>query len=722
MLQPVPESIVDAIGRFDLPSMPQVLSRLLDISDSESVSSAELADVVRLDPALSVHVLVAANHSFRALDGQWKTIDRCVGTLGPRLVRTMMACLAIRGVFDRSDGERSLDLTGYWIHSLRVAELARAIAIELGREDGEEAYLAGLLHDVGQLLLLGGLNGRYGALLAWSRDEEALLALERPELGTDHAAVGAWLIDRWRLPSFVADAVLFHHCQPTEIVAADTLSRMVWTAHIAVGWPLATEGVAASGFEHGAAETMLGLPGGRLAELRDRAIARVGELAAGLGVDVATSAGTLPHVSRLPFENAGPPEHRAANERIETVVRDMAVMAPLRHSLSEIRDDAEVLQAVREAARILFGLGYPAFLLARDDQTMLTGADVGGQPPLLAALALPLAARSLAATVALGEEARATFNASPAADASLTDLQIARALGSAGVLYLPMKVGSRVVGVMAFGISEAQFVRCEKQLAWMASFARLAASSLEQGRGMRDRERQQEAELTSRFEQRARQVAHEAGNPLSIITNYLKIVSDRMPRSAGVHHELDILKEEIDRVAKIIRRLGEKSPKTHDEGEADVNAIIEGMAALYRESLFTTRGITLDLILNEQLPAIPGSRDQIKQILLNLWKNASEAVPSGGRLVVSTAHGLRQGGRDHVEIRLADTGPGLPTEVIQNIFQPLDPGRRPGHAGVGLSIVAALVKGLDGQITFQSRAGQGTTFVILLPKSERSAP
>ena len=176
------------------------------------------------------------------------------------------------------------------------------------------------------------------------------------------------------------------------------------------------------------------------------------------------------------------------------------------------------------------------------------------------------------------------------------------------------------------------------------------------------------------------------------------------------------------RCDRAFRRLGEKSPKTHDEGEADVNAIIEGMAALYRESLFTTRGITLDLILNEQLPAIPGSRDQIKQILLNLWKNASEAVPSGGRLVVSTVHGLRQGGRDHVEIRLADTGPGLPTEVIQNIFQPLDPGRRPGHAGVGLSIVAALVKGLDGQITFQSRAGQGTTFVILLPKSERSAP
>ena len=704
--------------------MPQVLLRLLQLTDNESVSLTELAEVIRLDPALSVHVLVAGNQVFERHDGEPRTIEHCVGALGPRMVRTMAESLAIRGVFDRVGGEqRGLDLTGFWSHSLYVAELARAIALQLGREDGEEAYLAGLLHDVGQLLLLGGLNGRYGALLAWSRDEDALLALERPELGTDHAAVGAWLIDQWRLPSFVADAVLFHHCQPTEIVAADTLSRIVWTAHVAAGWPVDAVGAAEVKFEYEAIEAMLGWTAGSLGDLHRQVVARIAELATGLGIDAATLATTLPHSSRPPFESAGQPGHRAANEQIEAVVRDMAVMAPLRSSLSSLGDETEILQAVREAARILFGLGYPAFLLVREDGTPLSGAGIGGQPPLLASFDVPLATeRSLVAKTALGEEARTTFNAGHAADVSLTDVQIRRVLGSAGALYLPMRSGGRPIGVMIFGIGEAQLVRCERQLSWMASFARLAATTLEYLRGARDRERRREADLTSRFEQRARQVAHEAGNPLSIITNYLKIVSDRLPENAGVHHELDILKEEIERVAKIVQRLGDKSPKSQDEGEADVNIIIEGMAALYRESLFTSRGIKLDLILNEELPRIPGGRDQIKQILLNLWKNVSEAVPSGGRLVVSTANGPQQGGRDYIEIRLADTGPGLPAEVIENIFRPLDPARRPGHAGMGLSIVAALVKGLGGQITFQSRAGQGTTFVILLPKSERSAP
>lgn len=716
-MQPVPESIVDAIACLDLPSMPQVLLRLLRLSDNPSISAAELAEIVQQDPALSVHVLVAANQASGRQAVGLSTVRQCVGALGPRIVRTMAACLAIRGVFDRSGGQRGLDLTGYWVHSLHVAELARGIASELGREDGDEAYLAGLLHDVGQLLLLGGMDGRYGTLLAWSRDEEALLALERPELGTDHAAVGAWLIDQWRLPSFMADAVLFHHCQPTEIPAADALSRIVWTAHAVVGTGLNEER-----FEHRIMESMLGLTDSSLAALRGQALARVAQLTAELGIEAAAQTTSVPRPSHPPLDNAGQSGDRVANEGIDAVVRDMAVMAPLHHNLSEIHDEIEFLGAVRQAARILFGLGQPAFLLTREDGLVLTGAGVDGQPPLLQSFGIPLdEARSLLAAVALGEAPRVTFNASPAVGASLTDLQIARAIGSDGVLYLPMASGDRRIGVMAFGVSAAQLGRWEKQLDWMASFAKLVATSLESRRGARDREQRRELELTSRFEQRARQVAHEAGNPLSIITNYLKIVSDRLPESAGVHHELEILKEEIDRVAKIIRRLGDKSLAAPEEGGADVNAVIEGMAALYRESLFSSRGITLDLILNEQLPAIPGSRDQIKQILLNLWKNASEAVPSGGRLVVSTANGLRQGNRDYVEIRLADTGPGLPAEVIENIFQPLDPGRRPGHAGMGLSIVAALVKGLDGQITFQSRAGQGTTFVILLPKSERSA-
>lgn len=722
-MQPVPEPIIDAIEAIHLPSMPQVLLRFLRMTEDDRVSMEELARVVGQDPALSAHVLIAANSVALRRGRELKTIDQCLVALGTRLVRTIAACLAVQSVFARTVGDQSYDLAGFWSHSLRVAELSRTIAARLDRTDLEEAYLAGLLHDVGQLLMLGGMGGRYGALLAWSRDEEALLALERPELGTDHAAVGAWLIDQWRLSSFMADAVLFHHCQPGEISAADPLSQIVWAAHVVSGWQprKQDEGRDEHQFEGNAIESMLALPAGSLSDIHRQSFDRVGQLAEMLGIAVGPEATPLPRSSLVPFESTRSPEHREAQDQIESAVRDMAIMEPLQHNLFATDSEAEVLQAIRESARILFGVSRLAFMLVREDKPVLSGAVAGGQPALLQRLEVPLDTQaSLASAAAASDEPRSTFDAARPPAVSLVDVQIARALGSDGALYVPMKSRGRLVGVMAYGLSEVQFARCQKRLGWMASFAHLAATSIENRREINARERQIEADLASRFEQQARRVAHEAGNPLSIITNYLKIISERLPDSSGVRQELGILKEEIDRVALIVRQLGDLTLKSPALGQVDVNAVIEGMAALYRESLFASRGIALDLILDEAMPAIPGGRDQVKQILLNLWKNAAEAMSTGGRLVVSTAGNVRHAGRDHVEIRLVDNGPGLPPDVVGKIFQPLDPDRRPGHAGMGLSIVAGLVREFGGEITFQSRPGQGTTFAIQLPKSERS--
>ncbi|MEI6704965.1 MAG: ATP-binding protein, partial [Deltaproteobacteria bacterium] len=105
------------------------------------------------------------------------------------------------------------------------------------------------------------------------------------------------------------------------------------------------------------------------------------------------------------------------------------------------------------------------------------------------------------------------------------------------------------------------------------------------------------------------------------------------------------------------------------------------------------------------------------QILLNIWKNAADAMPTGGRFVISTRDNITKNGRHFVEILLSDSGPGLPPDVMQRLFQPLEPDRRPGHSGIGLSIVASLVERLGGIITCQSDSGHGTTFSILLPRT-----
>jgi signal transduction histidine kinase len=141
------------------------------------------------------------------------------------------------------------------------------------------------------------------------------------------------------------------------------------------------------------------------------------------------------------------------------------------------------------------------------------------------------------------------------------------------------------------------------------------------------------------------------------------------------------------------------------------------MLVLYGKTLFTNRAITTEKSLDPLLMPVVCNRDSLKQILVNLWNNASDAMSAGGNFIISTHSDVNQDGRAYIEIRMSDTGPGLPPDVKQRLFLPLGQIRRPGHSGVGLSIVANLIEQLNGRIICRSDAGQGTHFSILLPKS-----
>ncbi len=211
---------------------------------------------------------------------------------------------------------------------------------------------------------------------------------------------------------------------------------------------------------------------------------------------------------------------------------------------------------------------------------------------------------------------------------------------------------------------------------------------------------------------------HETGNPLGIIKNYLKIVSRKLPDEHDVQQELNILGEEIDRVTQIVRSLGELVETPPATGAFDVNVVIGEMLALYGESLFSSCGITLIKSLEANLSLVNGDRDSFKQILFNIWKNGSEAMPEGGHFIISTRGNIIHDEQHYIEIHLSDSGPGIPQEVMDRLFQPLPTNRRPGHSGVGLSIVASMVERLGGQISCQSQAGKGTSFIILLPQTK----
>ncbi|MDO9190353.1 MAG: ATP-binding protein, partial [Sulfurimicrobium sp.] len=133
------------------------------------------------------------------------------------------------------------------------------------------------------------------------------------------------------------------------------------------------------------------------------------------------------------------------------------------------------------------------------------------------------------------------------------------------------------------------------------------------------------------------------------------------------------------------------------------------------EALFAQHQVTVQTQFDPALPSIVTDRDKLIQILINLMKNAVEAMQNGGTLLISTHGGIERSGRGYIEIALKDDGPGIPAEVMKNLFKPVATSKGAGHAGLGLSIVNSTVDELDGKIFCQSNEISGTVFQILLP-------
>lgn len=688
-----------------MPSPPQLLLRVMAVVDEETAGLDELATLISRDPGLCSRVLTVANSPALRRGRELRRIEDCVAVLGTRFVRTMAACLAVQAAFGAVARQVECDLSAFWLHSLEVAELARAIALVTPHANPEEAYLAGLLHDTGQLLLLTSVPNYVSVLIA-ANNETVLSELEQTVLGTDHGAVGAWLIDQWHIDSFLADAILFHHESAPHIAEGDRLTRILWAAHAAT--------VAADGLPAEVA-AVAGLDPDNLASLRAESRQRTSGIAAALGIATSDGGGTLP----VPTGIAAPPSPAAA--ALVDAAQGMAFAQPLQQSLFAVTSDEEMLLTVQESARILFGLGRMALLTIDEGRQFLSGARIGGQSTLLQRLEIPLSGSSaLTVRTVLTGAILSSFDPDDPS-VHLADIQIQRALGGEGLLCVPLAVRHKCRGVMVFGVSRAQWTRVSRRLNWLANFARIVAASLEAARDAIERQEANVAAASSRYRLHARQIAHEAGNPLSIIRNYLKLLERKLDHEEPVARELAFIDEEIARVAQIIRELGDPAEADTETLRCDLGALIEELLAGYGAPLFSSRGITVSIERSPVHAIAAVRREALHQVLLNLWKNASEAMPEGGKFHIEVVAGASEGGRCLIEVRLQDSGPGLPPQTWARLSGGATADYAGGSRGLGLGIVVQRVAAMGGRILCASQPGRGTLFSILLPAVEDSA-
>jgi len=230
-----------------VPSLPSVVVKLRQYLNDPDVSFDELAKVIQVDPGLTANILQLANSAYFGWSRTIKTVKEAITRLGTNRIFQMVLCMSVAPLVRKPIRGYDTDAEGLWEHSIAVAVCAEKLAQTLGMKNMEEAFTAGLLHDMGKVVM-----GTFVEV-----DDEPIKEImlsdnlsfneaEQMVMGIDHAEVAGELLKAWNLPDTVVAAARCHH-QPDR--ADEEYQQLVDLIHVAdvlcinVGWGIGSDGL-----------------------------------------------------------------------------------------------------------------------------------------------------------------------------------------------------------------------------------------------------------------------------------------------------------------------------------------------------------------------------------------------------------------------------------------------------------------------------------------------
>jgi len=555
-----------------------------------------------------------------------------------------------------------------WRQSITVALLSQALGARSAVVEADTAWMAGLSHNLAAYF-------------------------ENAAASTAHIADWLYELDP---DGWLADAVRYHAEPLARGRAAHPLVRIVQLAYQLVARADAVDSV-----DVRAALAALQMSAGEAAQLLadSQSQARQQALRFGLADAVTHSHGT--GFDRLALLYAG----QAAQSALHSHFR--------RASAAEL-----VYPLLQDSLRALFGIEAACvFAPAADGNLRLSGLIPAASG--LSALAIPSDDGLSALARALSSNAPQHF-VQGEAEGALVDEQIARRLGVTRFISQPLALHDGRIGVLVAGNAAAEL--SESPL-WRFVLAECTEGLRPTPLGVASLSQVIPAPTTVPAvpsddipRERVRRAVHEVANPLTIMRNYVNLLSERLGEDSAVQRDLGIIGDEIERVARIVRGIVAKEDVVAPDATLElvsVNGIVSELVRMALGTLFTPNKVNVQIDLNPDVPPMPLQKDMLKQVLFNLAKNAVEAMHAGGHLKFTTRLAMVEGQRQ-IEIEVADTGPGLPDTVVSQLFEPVVSDKGGDHAGLGLTISRSLIARMNGHISCTSTP-QGTQFLIRLP-------
>jgi len=685
------------------PQLPQVMLRLIKACNDENASNEALTEIISADPSLTSRLMQILGSAYINLPKDMNSIKTAVDYLGKDTIQNIAISTSAIRFFNFSKAAPESVIGKIWYHSYKCGVIARKIAEESNFPNPDEFFLAGLMHDIGRLVLLQNFPEDYKAILQTSSNEKQTISAEMEIFGADTPQISAWLFSQWNLNPLISDAVFFINESIQQIEGALAHVKVVFIANFLA--------------RHDALEKI-----SDIICLTDISTVRLEKIA------LAAEKEVLEMASSLDIK-LGEAQDTFYEDALTSEIKNLSLFYGTLQNLMHARDIETVLDIVHNGFKIVFNIPRVFYFLLDEKKNILTGfcSSNDTSHKIIKSIALSLSNQSSLLIKCIKElKVQTSLKTSHGQELAISDNQIIRLFKTKGLYCIPINSSEKASGVMVLGVDETTAKNLEDNKGLVKLFSKQTAVCIQSIRDYKEYAVDIHEKKMQAYSTLTDKVIHEINNPISIIKNYIETLGLKLPDKHPAQEELVFIGEEMNRVAGLLDQLRSFSrPKIDGFELVDINQVCQSILELLKKSILLPRQIEAAINIDPEIPRVKTDLNGLKQVLINLVKNAAEAMDKGGKIIVTTRF-LSESQKTlinekkqipgNIELIISDNGPGIEENIKETLFEPYTTTKiGSSNSGLGLSIVHSIVKELNGKIRCESQKGKGTSFIITLP-------
>jgi len=733
-----------------LPTLPVVAARLIQLTTSSHTQAQEVVRLIESDPSLSSKIIAMATRAGTGLSRRTASLSKAVILLGFDAVRNAVLSIKVFETFEKphppAAGEYiGFDRVGFWKHCLAVACASEMLIRHIDpKVDPEEAFVCGLLHDLGKIAFDTSLPKSFARVVQLAQSSLGNIAeYEQMILGIDHTAAGKRLAEKWQLPQSLQEVIWLHHHWVHGLPGAIANPGIVQTVYLA-DVLARQQRIGYSGNYYLPQSAMevakeLGCRAEVIENISRKLPQTISERAMLLGLD---------EIQPMELYHEALSEANSVlgklNEQLSRQNQKLQLRSQYFQLLDKLASDLKAGQSVVDVCCLItelwqehIGCTRCATYALSDDELMVEGAiklekvgkatlflvDRTEDPDVISGPKYDEHLPPDFAVFPIGREHNWFFE------------QVTSLFDDSATVMIPLRAGEKLIGAILWQVDD-QRINYQGQLKEIQAFAAGAALAIAQAQ-----KQEKQTLLCEQLTQSSRQLdkaqrqllekrslaavgemacgaAHEINNPLAVIVGRAQYLagseSDEERRKT-----LQTIARQGQLITQIISELLEFAQPSIPHCQAgDVQTIINNSLNALQEKAQAAH-VTFEIHLEENLPRISVDEQQIIAALKELIANAIEAYDQDGGKVGITARFDELAGE--VILEIADEGCGMNDETLGKAFTPFFSAKPAGRRrGLGLSRCRRYIENSQGKVHLDSKEGQGTQARISLPVEQNN--